>query len=265
MDSGTKQSKEPVQIGSVEELRAALDACRAEKEDAERRAERYFASAEEMETLAYAVAHDLKSPLRSMLSFTQLLTRRLPDDPDIREYAGHIVTGAAEMQSVIDAVQKLANISRPRRANSRTSIRLDVIIQLAFLGLQTKVKEAGAEVRFDDLPEVSVDESQFKELFENLIGNSLSYRGSEIPRIDIRAEGSGDEYTISVRDNGVGIEEQYHEKVFQPFSRLHNKDYPGVGLGLTISRKIVETHGGRMWVESDGQTGSTFRFTLPVQ
>src|SRR3954451_21847301 len=115
MDSGTKQSKEPAQIGSVEELRAALDACRAEKEDAERRAERYFASAEEMETLAYAVAHDLKSPLRSMLSFTQLLTRRLPDDPDIREYAGHIISGAAEMQAVIDSVQKLANVARPKR------------------------------------------------------------------------------------------------------------------------------------------------------
>jgi len=218
-----------------------------------------------METLAYAVAHDLKSPLRSMLSFTQLLTRRLPDDPDIREYAGHIISGAAEMQAVIDAVQKLASVAKPKRAASRTSLRLDIIVQLALLGLQTKLKECGAEVHFDKLPEVVVDESQFKELFENLINNSVLYRRSEPPRIDIRAEETGDEYTISVRDNGVGIEEPYREKVFKAFSRLHGKDYPGVGLGLTISRKIVETHGGRMWVESDGQTGSTFRFTLPIQ
>jgi len=218
-----------------------------------------------METLAYAVAHDLKSPLRSMSSFSQLLTRRLPDDPDIREYAGHIIAGASEMQAVIDAIQKLASIARPKKANHRIAIRLDVILQLALLGLQTKLKDAGAEVHFENLPEVTVDESQFKELFENLIGNSILYRGSESPRIEIRGEETGDEYTISVRDNGVGIEEQYHEKVFKPFSRLHNKDYPGVGLGLTISRKIVETHGGRMWVESDGQSGSTFRFTLPIE
>jgi light-regulated signal transduction histidine kinase (bacteriophytochrome) len=218
-----------------------------------------------METLAYAVAHDLKSPLRSILSFTQLLTRRLPDDPDIREYAGHIITGATEMQAVIDAVQKLANIARPKKTSRRTAIRLDVIVQLALLGMQSKLNDCGAEVHFDKLPQVSVDESQFKELFEYLIGNSLLYRGSEPPNIHIRAEETEDECTISVQDNGVGIEKEYQEKIFRPFSRLHNKDYPGVGLGLTISRKIVEAHGGRMWVESDGQTGSTFRFTLPVQ
>jgi light-regulated signal transduction histidine kinase (bacteriophytochrome) len=264
MDSPTAQSGGS-QEQSAEELRAALEGCRAEKDDAERRANLYLAAAEEMETLAYAVAHDLKSPLRSMLSFSQLLTRRLPDDPDTREYAGHIITGAIEMQAVIDAVQKLANVARPKKADNRTAIGLGVILQLALLGLQTKLKEAGAEVHFENLPEVTVDESQFKELFENLIGNSLLYRGPESPRIEIRAEETGDEYTISVRDNGVGIEEQYQDKVFRPFSRLHNKDYPGVGLGLTISRKIVETHGGRMWVESDGQSGSTFRFTVPVQ
>jgi light-regulated signal transduction histidine kinase (bacteriophytochrome) len=218
-----------------------------------------------METLAYAVAHDLKGPLRSMSSFSQLLARRLPDDPDIREYAGHIVAGAAEMQAVIDAVQRLANVAKPKKTNVRTAMRLDIILQLALLGLQTKLKDAGAEVHFDKLPEVTVDESQMKELFEHLIGNSLLYRGSEPPRIEIRGEETGDEYTISVRDNGVGIEQKYQDRVFKPFSRLHNKDYPGVGLGLTISRKIVETHGGRMWVESDGQSGSTFRFTLPTQ
>lgn len=264
MNPGTSEGTEPREQ-SVETLRTDLKTCRAEKEDAERRAERYLASAEEMETLAYAVAHDLKGPLRSMLSFTQLLTRRLPEDPDIREYAGHILSGAAEMQAVIDAVQKLANISRPKKTNSRTDIRLDVIVQLALLGLQSKLKESGAEVHFNGLPQVSVNESQFKELFENLIGNSLLYRGSEPPRIEIRSEESGDEYTISVQDNGVGIEKPYQEKVFRPFLRLHTKDYPGVGLGLTISRKIVEIHGGRMWVESDGHTGSTFLFTLPMQ
>jgi len=264
MNSGIAQNA-GLQDQSVEELRTALTVCRAEKQDAEQRAAQFLAAAEEMETLAYAVAHDLKSPLRSMLSFTQLLARRLPDDPDIKEYAGHIIAGAAEMQAVIDAVQKLASVARPKKVNNRTAIRLDVILQLALLGLQTKLKSAGAEVNFENLPEVTVDESQFKELFENLIGNSLLYRGSEPPRIEIRAEGNDDEYTISVRDNGVGIEKEYHEKVFKPFSRLHNRDYPGVGLGLTISRKIVETHGGRMWVESDGQTGSTFRFTLPTQ
>jgi light-regulated signal transduction histidine kinase (bacteriophytochrome) len=263
MNPGTTEGRESPQQ-SAEGLQIALESCRAEKEDAERRAATFLAAAEEMETLAYAVAHDLKSPLRNMLSFTQLLTRRLPEDPDIREYAGHIIAGAAEMQAVIDAVQRLAKVAKPKSASTRTTIRLDVILQLALLGLQTKLKECGAEVKFDKLPEVTVDESQFKDLFESLIRNSILYRGSEAPRIAIRADEAGDEYTISIEDNGVGIEKQYQEKIFKPFSRLHNKDYPGVGLGLTISRKIVETHGGRMWVESDGQTGSTFRFTVPI-
>jgi light-regulated signal transduction histidine kinase (bacteriophytochrome) len=264
MNPGMTESRESPEP-SAQELQTALDACRAEREDAERRAATFFAAAEEMETLAYAVAHDLKSPLRSMLSFTQLLTRRLPDDPEIKEYAGHIIAGAAEMQAVIEAVQRLAKVAKPKNASTRTTIRLDVILQLALLGLQTKLKECGAEVEYKNLPQVTVDESQFKELFENLIRNSILYRGSEPPRIAIRADEVGDEYTISVQDNGVGIEKDYQEKVFKPFLRLHNKDYPGVGLGLTISRKIVETHGGRIWVESDGQTGSTFRFTLPIQ
>src|SRR6476469_1900103 len=160
MDSGTSEGRE-AREQTVDELRTDLQTCRAENEDAERRADRYLASAEEMETLAYAVAHDLKSPLRSMLSFTQLLTRRLPDDPDIREYAGHIISGATEMQAVIDAVQKLANVARPKRASSRTTIRLNVILQLALLGLQSKLNACGAEVHFENLPEVTVDESQF--------------------------------------------------------------------------------------------------------
>lgn len=263
MNPGSTESRESREQ-SAQELQTALETCRAEKEDAEQRATAFLAAADEMETLAYAVVHDLKSPLRSMLSFTQLLTRRLPDDPEIKEYAGHIIAGATEMQAVIEAVQKLAKVSKPKSAAARTSIRLDVILQLALLGLQTKLKECGAEVKFENLPEVTVDESQFKELFENLIRNSVLYRGSEPPRITIRADETGDGYTISVEDNGVGIEKDYQEKVFKPFSRLHSKDYPGVGLGLTISRKIVETHGGRMWVESDGKTGSTFRFTLPM-
>ncbi|MFL6449051.1 MAG: sensor histidine kinase [Bryobacteraceae bacterium] len=264
MNSGTTEGRE-LREQSVQELQAALEACRAEKKDAERRVAASVAAADEMETLAYAVAHDLKTPLRSMLSFTQLLTRRLPDDPEIREYAGHIIAGAAEMQAVIEAVQKLASIAKPKSANIRTTIRLGVILQLALLGLETKLNDCDAKVEFEDLPEVTVNESQFKELFENLIRNSILYRGSEPPRVTVRAQETGDEYTISVQDNGVGIEQAYQEKVFKPFSRLHNRDYPGVGLGLTISRKIVETHGGRMWVESDGQTGSTFRFTLPTQ
>src|SRR3954466_15843414 len=264
MNSGATGSREPREQ-SAQELQTALDACRAEREHAEQRAAAFLAAAEEMETLAYAVAHDLKSPLRSMLSFSQLLTRRLPDDPEVREYAGHIIAGAAEMQAVIEAVQRLAKVAKPKTASTRTTIRLDVIVQIALLGLQANLKESGAEVNFDNLPEVTVDESQFKELFENLIRNSILYRGSEPPRILVRADESADEYTISVQDNGVGIEKEYQEKVFKPFSRLHNKDYPGVGLGLTISRKIVQTHGGRMWVESDGKTGSTFRFTLPIQ
>src|SRR3954451_15552207 len=151
MNSGTSEGREPPQP-SAERLQIALEACRAEREDAERRAATFFAAAEEMETLAYAVAHDLKSPLRSMLSFTQLLTRRLPDDPEIKEYAGHIIAGAAEMQAVIDAIQKLASIARPKKANHRIAIRLDVILQLALLGLQTKLKDAGAEVHFENLP-----------------------------------------------------------------------------------------------------------------
>lgn len=261
MDSAAPERKE-VQQPSLTELETALQTCKADKEEAERRAEKSEKAAREMEVFAYAVAHDLKAPLRTMASFTQLLTRRLPDDPDIREYAGHIISGAGEMQAVIDGVQRLWDISKP---HGRTNIRLDVILQLALLGLQTQLKTAGGEVKFDPLPEVEINESQFVQLFEHLIRNSILYRGSEAPTIRISSEKTDDWFTISVRDNGAGIDPRYNEDVFKPLKRLHGKDYPGVGLGLTISRRIVEAHGGRMWVESDGRTGSNFLFTLPAQ
>ena len=131
------------------------------------------------------------------------------------------------------------------------------------LNLQQAISDSGAEIQYAGLPELSVDESQIVQLFQNLLSNALKYRSSAPPRIEITAEEGPDGYTISVADNGQGIEPRFHKQVFGVFKRLHGREVPGTGIGLALCRKIAESHEGQIWVESDGQNGSTFKFTLP--
>jgi chemotaxis family two-component system sensor kinase Cph1 len=141
-----------------------------------------------------------------------------------------------------------------------------VVLEEAFYNLRSAVEETGAELTYDLLPTVTADASQLKRLFQNLIGNAIKFRGKEKPRIHISAEQKGKEWVFSFKDNGIGFDSQFADRIFVVFQRLHTRrEYPGTGIGLAICKKIVEQHGGRIWVESEPRKGSTFYFTLPVR
>lgn len=251
--------------GRAEELRKSLDECLQARQiterEAEINAEKAQAAIEEMQHFLYAVNHDLRQPLRSILTNAQLLERRRPQDSELKEYTSPIIEGASEINTLVES---LVNYSRVGTTQRRSLIRLDIVLQLALLKVQKMVKESNAQITYQDLPEAEVDESQFAQVFEHLLSNSIKYRGGEPPNIEVSAQEDTNSYKISVRDNGVGVKPDYHQTIFTPFKRLHGKDIPGMGLGLSICKKIVIAHGGKIWVESDGQNGSTFHFTVPT-
>jgi signal transduction histidine kinase len=255
----------PEAQGQVEELRKSLDECRRARQiterEAEINAEKAQSAIEEMQHFLYAVNHDLRQPLRSILTNAQLLERKRSQDSELKEYTSPIIEGAGEINTLIES---LVNFSRVGATQRRSLIRLDIVLQLALLKIQKIVKESNARITYRDLPEAEVDESQFAQIFEHLFSNSIKYRSGGPPEIEVSAQEDTDGYRISVRDNGVGVKPDYHQTIFAPFKRLHGKEIPGMGLGLSICKKIVIAHGGKIWVESDGQNGSTFHFTVPM-
>jgi len=216
----------------------------------------------ELQQFAYAASHDLQEPLRTIASYTQLLERRHAGDQEASEFTGFIVEGVQRMNTLIHDLLMFSRVGAGEKLR-RTPVMLRNAVQFARLNLDRSIKEENATITEDDLPEVVADETQMVQLFQNLISNSLKYKSEHPPRIHIGSEDTEDEWVITVRDNGIGIEPQYHTQVFGVFKRLHGRDIPGTGIGLAICRKIVETHGGRIWIESDGKAGSAFRFTLP--
>ncbi len=218
------------------------------------------AAVEEMDHLVYAVSHDFRQLLRTMSSYAQLLQRQFTLNEEASEMTAFIVNGANEMKTLIEDVLKY---SRLKTSPERTVIGLGAVAQWAAANLQSKIREAGAEIACGDLPEVAINESQFVQLFEQLFTNALKFRSREAPKIEVTAQEDTDAYCVSVRDNGIGIDAKYHETIFAPFKRLHGKEVAGSGLGLAICRRIVRAHGGRIWVESDARQGSVFRFTIP--
>jgi chemotaxis family two-component system sensor kinase Cph1 len=219
----------------------------------------------ELEQFAYVASHDLQEPLRMMASFAQLIAKRYRDklDPDADEFIDYIVEGAARMQRLIN---DLLNYSRVgRRGGDFAPTDCAAVLGTACANLRAAIEESGAVVITDPLPVVMGDETQLVQLFQNLLGNALKFRGDE-PVVHIGTERRGNEWVFWVRDNGIGIEPRYAERIFLIFQRLHGRDqYAGTGIGLAIAKKIVERHGGRIWVESELGKGSTFSFTLPVR
>ena len=219
----------------------------------------------DLEQFAYVASHDLQEPLRMVASYVQLLSRRYRGklDADADEFIGFAVDGATRMQRLIQDLLAYARVGRSGRQPIVTHVGL--CAEAAVEQLQESIVENDARVRVDADCEAMAVPSQLTQLFQNLIGNALKFRGSEAPRIDIDAVRESSCWHVRVSDNGIGIEPQHRERVFAIFQRLHTRrEYPGTGIGLAICRKIVEGLGGRIWVESDPGKGSVFHFTLPA-
>ena len=221
-------------------------------------------SNEELERFAYITSHDLQEPLRMVTSYGQLLTRRHLADlkPEAQEFVAYMVDGGQRAQALIRDLLSLARLDS--RAKAWTPVSLETTLAEVLRPLQLRVQETGAEVSHDPLPTVVADAAQIGQLMANLLGNALKFRGQAAPRVHVSAVREGSGWRISVRDNGIGIEPRYFDRIFQMFQRLHLRtEYEGTGIGLAICKKVVERHGGQMGVESVPGEGATFFFTLP--
>lgn len=223
-------------------------------------------SNEELHQFAYIAAHDLQTPLRSIAGFAQLLQK------DFGEHIGtqgdtwinQIVLHARRLHELIQDLLVYSKIDTPGGAFEPTDLRL--VFDNVVAGLDASIRETGASITRGDLPVVVGSRIQLAQLFQNLIGNGIKYHGAEAPRVHVSAERSGNEWVISVRDNGIGIPEKHRERIFEIFRRLHSQEaYPGTGIGLAVCRRVVQRHGGRIWAESTPGQGSVFKFTLPDQ
>ena len=218
----------------------------------------------DLEHFAHAASHDLAEPLRMVTSYMDLLERRYADrlDEDAREFIGFATDGASRMQGLLDGLLTYSRVGGAKK-NFRY-IETDAIVDAALMDLDVKIKDKGAHISRGSLPVVNGDPVQLSQLFQNLMTNALKFTPAGTAKVEIGADGEGKMHRFWVRDNGIGIDPRFSDKVFLIFERLHGVgEYPGTGLGLALCKKIVERHGGRIWVESESGAGATFLFTLP--
>jgi PAS domain S-box-containing protein len=220
----------------------------------------------DLEQFAYIASHDLQEPLRMVSSFTQLLERRYKGklDESADEFIHFIIDGTQRMQRLINDLLIYSRVDT--RGNPFRPVSVEDLLAQVTSNLQIAVEESGAQITHDPLPTIRVDQSQFIQLLQNLLGNAIKFHSSAPPHVHLSARLQEKEWVFSVRDNGIGIDAQHYERIFVLFQRLHlHEEYPGTGIGLAVCKKIVERHGGRIWVESTPGQGSTFCFSIPVQ
>jgi chemotaxis family two-component system sensor kinase Cph1 len=220
----------------------------------------------ELEQFASITSHDLQETLRMVSSFVQLLEKRYKGhlDQNADDFIMYAVDGVNRMQELIGDLLTYSRVGARRKEFKPVSS--DVALDHALSNMQATIEQSGAVVTWDPLPVVTGDNSQLVQLFQNLIGNAIKFNGERAPRIHVSAHLQENESVFSVSDNGIGIAPEYFGRIFLIFQRLHDrKQYPGTGIGLAICKKVIERHGGRIWVESEPGAGSTFYFTIPIQ
>ena len=248
---------------AAEESRRELAAAKAAADEHAAELER---SNSELEQFAYVASHDLSEPLRMIASYLNVLDRRYGDQmgPDGRQLLDYSVGGAARMRALIDDLLAYSRVGRGMAVHSPVDVRETVDETLR--ALATAVEEADAAIEVGDLPVVEGNPTELSRLFQNLIANAIKFRNSAPPHVAVAAEREDGEWVFTVRDNGIGIPDEQRDHVFEMFGRLHTRDaYEGNGIGLATCRKIVEGHGGRIWVEPAPAGGSAFRFTIPAR
>lgn len=232
------------------------------EEELKQKSEELIRSNTELEQFAYVASHDLQEPLRMVTSYVQLLSKRYKDklDQDANDFIGYAVDGSNRMKKLINS---LLEYSRINRVKPFETVNLNVLLKDVLHDLQHRISENNAKIIINKMPEVFGDHVLLGQLFLNLIGNALKFRGERTPEITISCEKNFDEFNFSVKDNGIGIQKEYSEKIFIIFQQLHSKHkYEGTGIGLAICKKIVERHGGKIWIESKVDEGTTFHFTI---
>lgn len=247
-----------LEFSDITEFRKAQD-------DLNRRTKELSRSNQELEQFAYVASHDLQEPLRMVASYTQLIAQRYRGklDADADEFIAYAVDGATRMQAIINDLLTLSRVSTRNTPFARVDAKAS--LDKALANLRLVIGETGTQIVCEGLPALNADGSQLTQLFQNLVGNAIKFRGSETPRVEIGAEQKDGEWLFHVRDNGIGIAPEHYERIFLMFQRLHSKrEYPGTGIGLTICKKIVERHGGRIWIESEPDKGTTFYFSIPT-
>jgi signal transduction histidine kinase len=249
---------------ALREKKLREESKRAEEKLAAKVAELARSNAE-LEQFAYVASHDLQEPLRMVANYTQLLAERYRGklDEQAERYINYAVDGATRMQAMI---QDLLTLSRAgRHGKDVHSIDSNQLVEQAMKNLQAAIRESGAVVKYDRLPMIRANGIQITQLFQNLIANAIKFQGAETPVVQISAVAKNGEWIFSVADNGIGIAAEHSEVIFVVFQRLHTRtEYPGNGIGLSICKKIVERHGGRIWLDSKEGHGCTFKFTLPA-
>ncbi|WP_436346437.1 PAS domain-containing sensor histidine kinase [Natronorubrum sp. FCH18a] len=223
-------------------------------------------SNERLEQFAHAASHDLQEPLRMVSSYLQLIDSRYGDelDEDAEEFLEFAVNGADRMRDMIDSLLTYSRVET--RGKPFEPVDLNDVLAEVRDDLQRRITESDAEITVEPLPRIEGDDSQLRQLFQNLLDNAIEYSGDEPPRVHVDAERTGDRWTVSVTDEGIGIDSDNTDSVFEVFNRLHTSDeYDGTGIGLALCERIVERHGGEIWVDSEPGDGATFSFTVPAR
>jgi PAS domain S-box-containing protein len=247
-------------------LAMLADISARKKTDAEhaRRRNELERSNAELEQFAYVASHDLREPLRMIASYTELLAEHFEGklDPRTERFIGYVREGAKRMQRLIDDLLAFSRLEA--RAQAQGPARADDALHHALADMRPLIRDAEAQITHDVLPTLLADSVQLEQLFQNILHNAIKFRRDEPVRVHVSAEAVNDMWRFAVQDNGIGIEQQYCARIFKMFQRLHDRSkYDGSGIGLAMAKKIVERHGGEIWVESNPGQGSTFYFTLP--